>query len=84
MGSTGGLSSPRAHQAYPRDTRGDDFVSRCKTPLLVADDLDGNGAVDESELSRASERATPSMDQVREWELGGWKSERQLAHTRLL
>ncbi len=38
------------------------------------DDLNGDGIVDESELSKSSERATTSMDQVREWELGGWKS----------
>jgi hypothetical protein len=32
------------------------------------------GKLSDAELSRLSESATPAMDQVREWELGGWKS----------
>jgi hypothetical protein len=67
------LSAARA-KSYPRDTRGDDFVWRCKAPALPSDDLNGNKKLDEFELSKASERATPDMDAVREWELGGWKS----------
>ena len=43
----------------------------CKAPRIAAD---GNGKLNEVELSRASERATPAMDQVREWELAGWKT----------
>ncbi len=34
----------------------------CKTPTFTSDDLNGDGSVDEPELSRASERATPEMD----------------------
>jgi hypothetical protein len=51
-------------------------VWRCKAPALPSDDLNGNKKLDEFELSKASERATTDMDQVREWELGGWKSGR--------
>jgi hypothetical protein len=54
-------------KAYPRDTRGDASVSSCKVPLP-------KGKLIDVELSRLSESATPAMDQVREWELGGWKS----------
>jgi hypothetical protein len=54
-------------KAYPRDTRGDGVVSSCKVPPP-------HRKLSDSELSRLSESATPAMDQVREWELGGWKS----------
>jgi hypothetical protein len=67
------ISASRA-KSYPRDTWGDNSVSRCKTPPRATDDLDGKHKVDVYELSKASERAAPDMDQVREWELGGWKS----------
>lgn len=66
-------SAGRAN-SYPRDTWGDDSLSRCKRPPLPSDDLDGNKKVSGAEVSRASEWATPDMNQVREWELGGWKS----------
>jgi hypothetical protein len=61
-------------RAYPRDTRGDASLSLCKTPPRDSDDLNGDRKVDDFETSKASERAAPDMDQVREWELGGWKS----------
>ncbi|HXF98932.1 MAG TPA: VWA domain-containing protein [Gaiellaceae bacterium] len=60
-------SAARA-KAYPRDTRGDGVVSSCKVPLPKGKKLS------EADLSRLSELASPSMDAVREWELGGWKS----------
>jgi von Willebrand factor type A domain len=64
-------SATRA-KSYPRDTRGDDSVSSCKVlPVL---DLNGDGKIDDRERSIASQDATPAMDHVREWELGGWKS----------
>jgi hypothetical protein len=67
------VSAARA-KSYPRDTWGDDSLSLCKTPKLPSDDLDGNKKIDAYETSKASERAAPDMNQVREWELGGWKS----------
>jgi hypothetical protein len=54
-------------KAYPRDTRGDGVVSSCKVPPP-------RRKLSDSELSILSESATPAMDQVREWELGGWKN----------
>ncbi len=54
-------------KAYPRDTRGDVSVSSCKVPLP-------KGKLSDADLARLSESATPAMDAVREWELGGWKS----------
>jgi hypothetical protein len=68
------VASSTRPKAYPRDTRGDDVVSSCRAPTFASDDLNGNGKLDEVELSRASERAEPGMDAVREWELGGWKA----------
>jgi hypothetical protein len=69
------VESAARTKSYPRDTRGDAAVSSCKAPTsLATDDLDGNKRLDEYEFSKASERATTSLDQVREWELGGWKS----------
>jgi hypothetical protein len=67
------LSAGRA-KSYPRDTRGDATAWNCKAQTLPTDDLNANKRLDEFELSKASERATPEMDAVREWELGGWKS----------
>jgi hypothetical protein len=68
------VSAARA-RSYPRDTRGDGSVSSCKAPTsLSIDDLNRNGKLDEYEFSKASERASTHIDQVREWELGGWKS----------
>jgi hypothetical protein len=69
-------SADRA-KSYPRDTRGDNSVSRCKAPPLPTDDLNGDRKIDEYEYSRASERAKPIMDQVREWELAGWKARKE-------
>lgn len=67
-------SATRA-KSYPRDTRGDGVVSSCKTQtFLSTDDLDRNGRLNDYEYSKASERASTDIDQVREWELGGWKS----------
>ena len=69
------VASAGRGKSYPRDTRGDEVVSSCKTPTsLSTDDLNRNRKLDEYELSRASERATTDINQVREWELGGWKS----------
>jgi hypothetical protein len=69
------VASAGRTESYPRDTRGDGVVSSCKTPTFRAtDDLDRNGTLDDYELSKASERASTDIDQVREWELGGWKS----------
>src|SRR5262249_1703775 len=62
-----GVESAGRPKAYPRDTRGDDSVSSCKVPLP-------HKKLSDVDLSTLSESATPSMDQVREWELGGWKS----------
>jgi hypothetical protein len=64
-------SADRA-KAYARDTRADDSVSSCKVTSIL--DLDGDHKIDDREKSIASENATPKMDHVREWELGGWKS----------
>jgi hypothetical protein len=61
-------------RSYPRDTNGDNSVSRCKAPPLPTDDLNHDRKIDDYEYSKASERAKPNMDQVREWELGGWKA----------
>jgi hypothetical protein len=61
-------------KAYPRDTWGDASLSLCKTPPRDTDDLNDDRRLDDFEISKASERATPDMDQVREWELAGWKS----------
>src|SRR5207342_3031735 len=66
------LESAGRARAYPRDTRGDNSVSSCRALPIV--DLNKDKKLDEYEYSKASERATPGMDQVREWELGGWKS----------
>jgi hypothetical protein len=69
------VASANRAKSYARDTRGDTVVSSCKTPtFLTTDDLDRNGRLDEYELSTASERASTHIDQVREWELAGWKS----------
>jgi von Willebrand factor type A domain len=62
------VASAARAKAYPRDTRGDDSVSGCKVPPPPHKKLS------EVELSRLSEAASPGMDEVREWELGGWKS----------
>ena len=68
------LSTDR-DKAYPRDTWGDNSLSLCKTPPRSSeDDLNGDRKIDAYETSKASERAAPDMDQVREWELAGWKS----------
>ncbi|HJR96010.1 MAG TPA: hypothetical protein VJ807_11310, partial [Gaiellaceae bacterium] len=69
------VASAGRARSYPRDTRGDGVVSSCKAPTsLATDDLDRNRRLDEYELSKASERTTTELNQVREWELGGWKS----------
>ena len=69
------VASAGRAKSYPRDTRGDGVVSSCKTPtFLSTDDLDRNGRLSEYELSKASERTSTEINQVREWELGGWKS----------
>jgi hypothetical protein len=69
------VASASRVKSYPRDTRGDNVVSSCKTrTFLSIDDLDRNGRLDEYELAKASERTSTDIDQVREWELGGWKS----------
>jgi hypothetical protein len=61
--------------AYPRDTRGDEYVSSCRAPTTLSDDdLDHDRKLSDYESSLASGRASTNMDQVREWELGGWKS----------
>jgi hypothetical protein len=68
------VSADRA-RSYSRDTRGDAVVTSCRAPtFLSTDDPDRNKRLDEYELSKASERATTAIDQVREWELAGWKS----------
>jgi hypothetical protein len=67
------LSAARA-EAYPRDTWGDSSLTLCKTPPQRGDDRNRDGTIDAFETSKASERAAPDMNQVREWELGGWKN----------
>jgi hypothetical protein len=67
------LSAARP-KAYPRDTWGDNSLSLCKAQKLTSDDLDGDRKLSDYETSKASERAAPDMNEVREWELGGWKS----------
>jgi hypothetical protein len=59
-------------KAYPRDTMADGSVSSCKVDPIP--DLNGDRKIDDREKSIASQDATPAMDHVREWELGGWKS----------
>jgi hypothetical protein len=66
------VESADRQKAYPRDTKGDDSVSSCKVTSIP--DLNGDGRIDDREKSNASQDATPKMDHVREWELGGWKS----------
>jgi hypothetical protein len=66
------VESANRPKSYPRDTRGDDSVSSCKVVQVL--DLNGDGKIDDREKSIASQDATPGMDHVREWELGGWKS----------
>lgn len=69
------IRSAGRNKAYPRDTWGDNSLSLCKTPPRdPEDDLNGDHKIDAYETSKASERAAPDMDQVREWELAGWKS----------
>ena len=63
------VESASRSKSYPRDTRGDNSVSSCKVPTPRGKKLS------DIELSRLSEAATPAMDQVREWELGGWKND---------
>jgi hypothetical protein len=65
------VESEARAKAYPRDTDGDNFVSSCR--VAPVPDANRNGKVDDYDRSKASESATPRMDQVREWELGGWK-----------
>jgi len=60
-------------KAYPRDTRGDNYVSQCGVPGAITDQ-NGDGRVDEADYSIVSERASPDMDTRRRWEHGGWKS----------
>jgi hypothetical protein len=69
------VESAQRARAYPRDTRGDEYVSSCRAPTTLSDDdLDHDRKLNDYESSLASRRASPDMDQVREWELGGWKS----------
>jgi len=63
-----GVASASRAKSYPRDTRGDESVSSCKVPPPRQKKLS------EIELSKLSEAASPGMDEVREWELGGWKN----------
>ena len=60
------VESASRSKSYPRDTRGDNVVSTCRAPLPRSKT--------EIALSKASEAASTDMDAIREWELGGWKS----------
>jgi hypothetical protein len=59
------VASAHRPSAWRRDTHGAEVVSSCGAPP--------RGARTPAEYSRASVAASPGMDAVRRWELGGWK-----------
>lgn len=60
------VASSQRPSAWPSDTHGAEVVSGCGAQP--------RGARTPAEYARASADASPALDSVRRWELGGWKN----------